>query len=192
MSRYYIYDSYTNKYAEFAEKKKDNRRRNAMIGAGSVAGLGAIRYGGAAAKTALAQRRMYNGVGGKGLKGQKMSVNTAKDAMSGGARGQLGRDLKAVKYVLPGLDKSIVGNLKRGAGLLGLGAAGYGGYRYLTRNKRKNQKPLTRKEILLNRVRSMRDSGQERVVGYAKQGRDYAKNQYSKVASRFQKNKQSA
>lgn len=102
---------------EFARKRgsrdKKKRKRKGMstaakVGlgaAGVVGGAAALRYGGAAAKTALAQRRLYNGpaaMGKKanrvgGWKDMKMGVNTGRDAASGGARGQLGRDVQAVK-----------------------------------------------------------------------------------------------
>lgn len=101
--------------AEFrrGKDKKKRKRRGALATAGMVAGglagaagLGAAaRYGGAAASTALAQRRLYNGASVSNRKSNKlddwknmkMDVNTGRNAASGGAKGQLDRDVKAVK-----------------------------------------------------------------------------------------------
>ena len=103
MSRYYIYDSFTDTVAEFA-KKKDNRRRNAMIGAGSVAGLGAlgagVRYGGAALKGYQTGSTAYGTVGER--------LRNAGSA----AKGRVMSDVKAVRNYDY---KSIPGRMKAGA-----------------------------------------------------------------------------
>ena len=129
MSRYYLYDSATDTVAEFARKKdKNNTARNVAIGGASVAGAGgAIRYGGAAANTTLAQRRLYNGAAVMNRKSNrvndwknmKMNVNTASNAVSDGARGQLKRDVEALK----GLPKT----MKNAAGKAGRTARSYTG-----------------------------------------------------------------
>ena len=96
------YESLTGR-AEFGRGKDKSTRKkrgllaNIGIGAAGVAGAGTlgagVRYGSAAAKSALAQRALYNGAGKK----TSMGINTARDAVSGGARGQLMRDVEGVK-----------------------------------------------------------------------------------------------
>ncbi|GAA6622916.1 hypothetical protein [Scytonema sp. NUACC26] len=94
------------------DKSKRKRRGAGFYAAAGAAGLagaaavgGAARYGGAAASTSLAKRRLTKdfenytdtNIGKMTAKGQKVNINTAKNAASGGARGQLDRDVAAVK-----------------------------------------------------------------------------------------------
>lgn len=103
-------------YANFARpqgaKDKKPRKRRAAAIAGGVLGGGALlgagaRYGGAALATRNAQSRLYNGPSAQNRrsnrvdrwKDMKMPINTARDAQSGGARGQLGRDVESLKGI---------------------------------------------------------------------------------------------
>lgn len=134
--------------AEFkrGKDKKKRKRRGlgfyAGVGAAGTAGIGALgaaaRYGGAAASTALAQRRLYNGAPGTnaksnkidGWKNMKMDVNTARNAASGGARGQLKRDVDSAKQLgskIKNYDyKGIPGKLGNKAKAAGQGAMNIG------------------------------------------------------------------
>lgn len=122
MSRYYIYDSFTDTVAEFA-KKKDNRRRNAMIGAGSVAGLGAIgagvRYGGAALKTRSSLERLRKA---RAMPGADIS-SLGDEMAGGGARGQLARDAKYLRGRAGSVGRAVK---LRGGQALGLATSKYG------------------------------------------------------------------
>jgi hypothetical protein len=124
MSRYYIYDSVTDQFAEFGMKETAGKAFKAV---------------------------------GRGL-----------------------------KYAAPGMDKSIVGNVVRGgAGLAGAGAAGYGGYRMLTRGKR-NAEPAPVDTSLRGRIRSLVGSAKAKASGAkasAKQGSAAAKKQYNKMTA---------
>lgn len=100
-------------YAEFARTKgaKDKGKRKSRAGmiAGGVAGAGAlgagVRYGGAAASTALAQRAID-----KGKMSQKNSKGLLRRAGSGGARGQLARDLEYAKNLPKGVASGVAGS----------------------------------------------------------------------------------
>jgi hypothetical protein len=122
----------------------------------------------------------------------------------------------------PGLDKNgfMTRKLRGSAlalGALGLGAtgaAGYGGYKLMTRGKKKQEpaKPMTRKEQVLAKLRSKRDAlGRDLAArktslkgniqgrvddmnaailrsglrGNATQGSTYARKQYNKLASKL-------
>lgn len=127
--------------AEFARRRgsKDKTKRrsrlaNAGIAAGGLAGATALgagaRYGGAEISTRLAERRLYNGAspqnksknGLNDWKKMKMNVNTARNAASGGAKGQWVRD-KAYMQSVPGRLKasgtSAVNAFKGGKGIGG-------------------------------------------------------------------------
>lgn len=85
MSRYYIYDSYTDEVAEFA-KRKDNRRRNAMI----AGGAGATVVGGALAPITYGGYRMARDSGlGRG-NAALSALNTTGKAVGAVGRGAYG------------------------------------------------------------------------------------------------------
>lgn len=85
MSRYYIYDSYTDEVAEFA-KRKDNRRRNAMI----AGGAGATVVGGALAPITYGGYRMARDAGmGRG-NAALSALNTTGKAVGAAGRAAYG------------------------------------------------------------------------------------------------------
>lgn len=101
MSRYYIYDTYTDSVAEFArgDKKEDNRARNAAIvagGAGAAGAIGAgVRYGGAQ----LATNRAINKYGRGSMAAGVDRASIAK-TFGDGAMGQVRRDVAGARTAI--------------------------------------------------------------------------------------------
>jgi hypothetical protein len=168
--------------AEFkrGKDKKKRKRRGALATAGMIAGglagAGALaagaRYGGAEASTRLANRRLTKdmetyqdgNISNVKAKGQRVNINTMRNAQSGGAKGQLDRDVQAIKdfgskvknYDYKGIPGRVSDAASRaygagraalgttggkiGAGLGAaalLGGAGYGAYRMMNKKKKK-------------------------------------------------------